>query len=98
MKELSFTGKVGGDGECFCWNGVPKEDKIQIEGEPAYEADRLLEEEFRQEEAEMRGVPFDPQSVETAMQILYPGEIMIALGIDPEKRYRFTVSAEEIEK
>jgi len=96
MKEVTFTAEAGGDGECFRWQGLSKKDKIGIVGEPYYDEDRLLTEEWVQDEAEMRDVAFDPEKVEQVLGNCYPFEIMEALGVNREKRYRFTISAEEI--
>lgn len=92
MKEVSFIAQVGGDGECFRWEGISKKDKIQIVGEPSYEQDRQLEEEWMREDAEIRGLEFDPKKVEQSLQVCYPDQIMGALGVNREKRYRFTVN------
>jgi len=95
-KSVSFIGIESGDCECFCWREVRQEDKIAIVGSENYETDRKLEEEFRKDQARDLGRPFDSKDVEKAMEMLYPGDVMIALGVKPDKKYRFTVTAEEV--
>ena len=92
-----FDAVVCGDGECFCWDQVKREDKVRIVGEDNYRTDLSLEEDFHKEIARERGVPYDETAVQRALEHLYPGDVMIALGCKPNKRYRFTVSVEEVD-
>jgi hypothetical protein len=81
MKTVSFTGTASGDGECFCWDKVNKEDKIAILGAEIYKMDEEL--------AQDCGTMAD-------LERLYPGDVMIALGCQKDKKYKFIVLAEEI--
>ena len=96
IHSLSFVGIKSGDGECFCWRGVQRGDKVVAIGQEAYDRDRAFEEDFRKEWAKDTHQKYDPAEVERAMEMLYPGELMDALGVVAGKRYRFTISAEEI--
>jgi hypothetical protein len=64
-KRVSFTGKIFGDGSCFCWDNVPIEDIARIGG---------------------------------GGDALYPDTVFRFLGVSLEKRYKFTISIEEIQE
>jgi len=96
MKKVEFTGRIGGDGECFFWTEVSEKDKKAIIGKQNYETDRKLEEETQREIFQMQNVEFDEKLINTYMSQLYPGDVMCVLGIERDKKYKFTIIAEEI--
>ena len=96
MNSISFVGSQSGDGECFCWREVQRGDKIAIIGQENYDRDRNLEEEFRKDCYSPAQTEFDVNAVERTMEMLYPGDVMQILGVERDKKYKFTVTAEEI--
>jgi hypothetical protein len=93
---VSFSGKLSGDGECFQWSDISKEDKIKIVGEKQYEEDRELEEETLREYCQDTGSDFCPAIIERRLQTLSPDEVCNCLGLESGKKYKFTISAEEV--
>ena len=86
MKSISFDGKQSGDGECFRWEVHP-EVRSAIIGKEAYD-EELVE---NKEMAEELGHPNpDPPGY------IYPGDVLRAVGCQNDKKYRFTITAEEI--
>ena len=96
MDSISFVGVATADGECFCWTEVQRGDKVAIIGQESYDADRRLQEDFRKSYAYAHQEEYDAAVVEHAMETLYPGDVMLALGAERGKKYKFTISAEEI--
>ena len=94
--KVTFIAKISGDGECFLWSGVSEEDKIGVVGAEDFETDRKLEEETCRETCQMRGVEFEPKLVQAYLEQLYPGDVMRALGVERDKKYKFTVTAEKM--
>jgi hypothetical protein len=41
-------------------------------------------------------VEFDADAVERTMEMLYPNDVMQALAVERDKKYKFTITAEEI--
>ena len=95
MKSVTFVGRPGGDGECFCFQDVPEEDCIQILGE-----ERILE--FKEDLEKYKKQKLDSlvANVKKMLSRIYPSEIMYALGCSEpgkkSKKYKFTITAEEI--
>jgi hypothetical protein len=96
MNSITFVGTSGGDGECFCWKEVQRGDKIAIIGQENYDTDRSLEEDFIKYSAQEYKQQYDHLQVEREMEMLYPGDVMLSLGVEKGKKYKFTISAEEI--
>jgi hypothetical protein len=94
-KKVTFTGKPDGDGECFCWLGVSKQEKIKIIGKRDYESDRRLTEDFLKSQCAEKGDDFCETMVERRLEDLHPGEIFAAMGLDKSKKYKFTITVQE---
>ena len=92
MKSISFVGIPGGDGECFIWSGLSKEDKINIIGQDNYDYDLKWETEFYKE---YKPETFE-DSVSERMGRIYPSEVLESLGAEDGKKYRFVISVEEV--
>ena len=91
MSTITFRAALGGDGESFQFVDVPEEDMRAILGNEQYEANLKVEQDIAaacQED--------DPDFVPTETNDLYPDELLAALGCEDGKRYRFTVTAEEL--
>jgi hypothetical protein len=84
-KSITFSGVESGDGECFCWGNVSESDMKKVLGEEGYaievEDEQEMAEEFNRE-------PRTPNR-------LWPNQVFNALGLDPTKRYKFTIMIEE---
>lgn len=86
--KVSFIGTIGGDGECFRWEGLSQTDKMEVIGKANYLQDRQLEAECLEDH--------DEKHIDYIMSNLYPGELVSALGCEPGKRYKFTLVVEEL--
>lgn len=99
MKSVSFIARPDGDCECFCWRDVSEEDMIKVRGEEKYKKDLKWEIEYVKEGNKDFGRN-DP--IPTSLNILYPNDVLTACGIlgyvCEDKKYKFTISVEEIGK
>ena len=96
MKIISFVAQTGGDEECFHWTDLSQEDKIKVIGEANYLHDREMETQYLKAKDKQLSDLDREQSIDRAMTNLYPDELVNALGCQDGKKYRFTVSIEEI--
>ena len=99
MKSVTFTTRSGGDGECFCWKDISKEDMIGVLGKAEYE------EELKHKigiQKDMNEIITTPEPLPEAISILYPNDVLKACGVDrledpPDQKYKITVSVEKVE-
>lgn len=90
MKQISFVAETGGDGECFCWDNLSKQDKVGVVGESEYENTVTFyrsDDEFDEEYEQM---------LQVELKRLYPDTVMNALEVKEGRKYRFTISVEEM--
>ena len=87
MQTVTFTAALGGDGESFQFVNVPEADMRRVITDAWYD-DEL---KGMREIADELGQP-PPGSFDT----LSPHEVLLAAGCQTNKRYRFTVTAEEV--
>lgn len=100
MKEIEFEAQLGGDGECFCFSNIPKEDILKILGEEEYN-DRVKEVMSYREEIEARTGIHD--NSEVVLSRLYPTEVLIyALGCDMvndrSRKYKIKIALEKVDE
>ena len=96
MRIVAFIAETGGDGECFVWRGATEADRAAVVGVEQQAKDRLEEIEFQKEHAQDFNQKYDPGVVDTVMRVITPGDVCHALGVKRGKRYRFTISVEEV--
>ena len=85
MRSITFVGKESGDGESFRWEVTPHCRRLII-GENDYKAEMELLAEIAQESG--------TEVVQSGH--LYPEEILRAVGCRDDRKYRFTITAEEV--
>ena len=100
MKSVTFTTRSGGDGECFCWKDISKEDMIAVLGEEEYKEELKYKIDTQKEiNKDIRTLAQRPPP--EAISILYPNDVLRACGVDsieePDQKYKITVSVEKVE-
>jgi hypothetical protein len=88
MNSISFVGKESGDGECFCWE-VDTDTRCLIIGKEAFEEELGFSLEMAKD-----GL----REIHPAHNYLYPNEVLRSIGCTYDKKYRFTITAEEIDE
>lgn len=86
--QISFSGQLSGDGECFCWDNIPPEDVDKII--------TLVYNNIKYEDENHKQNLQEYYEEDRRKNNLCPHDIWSALGLEYGKNYKFTISAEEV--
>lgn len=86
-KVAEFDGEIGGDGECFCWRKVSEADVEKIREHESLKWDQQYN----------RAAQNDPATLPISLDVLHPGDIMAYLNLVEGVRYRFTITAYQLD-
>lgn len=95
MKSVTFVARSGGDGDCFIWKDISKEDMIAVLGVKGYEEELKHKIDMQKEiNKDIR----TPEPLPEAVSILYPGDVLSACGVDylAGEKYGITVSVKKL--
>lgn len=99
MQTITFRAKIGGSNECFLWCDIPTIDMLGLIGGERFQQKIEDERKFRKElnhDIEYDYYDLDDESLSKVICKLSPDSVFKLLGVESNKQYRFTISAEEI--
>ena len=94
-RSVSFTGRISGDMECFCWDDVPIAQREAIIGKKSHAFDVQELHECECEKVEAGLEEFHKCALRMAkatLTRLYPDDVMKKLKVGHKKLYRITVT------
>jgi len=95
MKSVTFKARSGGDGECFRWEDISKEDMIAVLDEEEYEKELKDKVDLQKE---INEDIITPEPLPEAISTLHPGDVLSACGVDylADEKYEITVSVKKL--